>query len=114
MKSGMSQDGQPIESDWPDLFSEETVLRAAPTEDLSQIVGAADAVDQLVDAKDDDRTAGAAMHGAGQDMTPAAPAGRDDGPETENDAATGRPRRTVRKPSRFRDFVCTSRRCCRW
>ena len=113
-KSGRSQDGQPIESDWPDLFSGETVPRAAPTEDLSQTVGAADAVDQLVDAEDDDRTAGAAMHGAGQDMTPAAPAGEDDGPETENDAATGRPRRTVRKPSRFRDFVCTSRRCCRW
>ena len=111
-----NQDGQPIDTDWLDVLTEE----AEPTTELSDDHGSIDALaevdSQPVGADVTDAPVVTATPGEGQGK--ATPPSVLDGEvhEAMRDVAAGRPRRSTRKPSRFRDFICTSRRCChlRW
>ena len=110
--------GQPIDKEWLDLQTERAAVPVTPS-------GVSGDVDESVYADygpvsnepgdaTAERAGESATLGNSQDLGPTDPAADDEAQEAGGEVAAGRPRRPTRRPSRFRDFVCTSRRCCRW
>ena len=110
--------GQPIDTEWLDLQTEGAAVPVTPSGVPGDVDESVYADYGPVSNEPGDTTAErageSATLGNSQDRGPTDPAADDEAQEAGGEVAAGRPRRPTRRPSRFRDFVCTSRRCCRW
>ena len=101
--SGVDGNDLPMDTDWLDTANEEAEPPATPSKTGDQTSPSVEGGDNPM--------ANSEMEGPAVTVVPTV---ADEGKGTASEAVAGRPRRTARKPSHLRDFVCTSRRCCRW
>jgi hypothetical protein len=111
--SGIDGNDLPMDTDWLDTANEEAEPPATPSKTADQTLSEAEAVEPPGSSAEggDNSMADSEMKGPAVTVIPIE---ADERKRTASEAVAGRPRRTVRKPSHLRDFVCTSRRSCRW
>ena len=109
----VDQNEPSVDTEWLDLITEEVDPAATPSGAPDQVSAQAETGDQP------SALVGEAFTDIA-DILPESQAVIVAGDLAGEVASTGggevpsRPRRTTKRPSRFRDFICTSRRCCRW
>ena len=109
----VDQNEPSVDTEWLDLITEEVDPAATP-------LGAPDQVSAQAETGDQPSVLAGEAFTAIADVLPGSQAVIVAGDLAGEVASTGggevpsRPRRTIKRPSHFRDFICTSRRCCRW